>query len=65
LVEACLRNSSLARSVVLDPFLGSGTTLVAAERLGRRCYGLELNPQYIAVAVRRWEDFTGRKAEQI
>jgi DNA modification methylase len=48
---------------VYDPFLGSGTTLIAAERQGRRCYGVELNPAYVDVIVRRWEAFTGRTAE--
>ncbi len=50
--------------MIFDPFLGSGTTLIAAERLGRRCYGLELEPKYCDVAVSRWEKFTGKRAEQ-
>ncbi len=49
--------------ICYDPFLGSGTTMIAAERLGRRCYGMEIEPRYVDVAVRRWEDFTGREAE--
>ncbi len=57
-----LRNSSRTDDVVLDAFLGSGTTLVACERLGRRCYGVEVGPRYVEVAVRRWEAFTGQKA---
>lgn len=48
--------------VVLDPFLGSGTTLIACEKLGRRCYGMEIEPRYVDVAVRRWEEYTGEKA---
>ncbi len=48
--------------VVLDPFLGSGTSLIAAERVGRRCYGLELDPLYVDVAVRRWQRLTGKTA---
>ena len=44
---------------VYDPFLGSGTTLIAAERLGRRCYAMELDPGYVAVAIQRWVDATG------
>lgn len=48
--------------VVLDPFLGSGTTLMAAERVGRRCYGIELDPLYVDVAVRRWQRLTGQSA---
>lgn len=49
-------------ATILDPFLGSGTTLIACERLGRRCYAIEIEPRYVDVAVRRWEEFTGRKA---
>jgi DNA modification methylase len=47
---------------LLDPFLGSGTTLIAAEQLGRKCYGMEISPQYCDVIVKRWEALTGRKA---
>lgn len=50
--------------VVYEPFCGSGTTLIAAEQLGRKCYGLEISPQYCDVIVRRWEQFTGRKASR-
>ena len=42
--------------------MGSGTTLIAAETTGRVCYGIELNPVYVDVAVERWQQFTGRKA---
>jgi DNA modification methylase len=64
LVERALMNNSRPEQVVLDPFLGSGTTLIAAERLGRRCYGMEIDPKYAQVAIERWEAFTGRKAEK-
>ena len=47
---------------ILDPFLGSGTTIIAAERLKRRCYAMEISPAYVDVAVARWEAFTGRTA---
>ncbi len=47
---------------MLDPFLGSGTTLVAAERVGRRCRGLELDPLYVDTAIRRWQALTGDAA---
>ena len=49
---------------VYDPFLGSGTTLIAAEQLGRKCYGMEISPQYCDVTVKRWENLTGKKAEK-
>lgn len=49
---------------VYDPFLGSGTTLIAAEQLGRKCYGMEISPQYCDVIVKRWENLTGKKAEK-
>jgi len=45
-----------------DPFLGSGSTLIACERLGRVCYGMEIVPHYCDVIVKRWEDYTGQKA---
>jgi hypothetical protein len=48
--------------LVLDPFLGSGTTLIAAEQLGRKCYGLEISPAYCDVIVNRWEKLTGEQA---
>lgn len=48
---------------VYDPFLGSGTTLIAAEQLGRKCYGMEISPAYCDVIVNRWETLTGKKAE--
>lgn len=50
--------------VVYDPFLGSGSTLIAAEQLQRTCYGMELSPQYCDVIVERWETLTGKKAER-
>ena len=47
----------------IDPFLGSGTTLIACEKTNRKCYGMELDPHYCDVIVKRWEQFTGKKAE--
>jgi DNA modification methylase len=47
---------------VLDTFCGSGTTLIAAEQLGRRCFGMEISPAYCDVIVQRWENLTGQKA---
>jgi DNA modification methylase len=63
LVAAMIANSSRPGDPVLDPFLGSGSTMIAAERTGRRCYGMEIDPRYADVAVRRWEGATGRHAE--
>lgn len=48
--------------IVLDPFLGSGTTLMAAERVGRVCYGIEIDPLYVDVAIRRWQAYAGEPA---
>lgn len=45
-----------------EPFSGSGPQIIAAEQTGRRCYAMELSPQYVDVAVRRWQQFTGRRA---
>jgi len=50
--------------VCYEPFLGSGTQLIACERLGRRCYAIELEPAYVDVAIRRWEAFTGGRAQK-
>ena len=47
---------------VYDPFLGSGTTLIACEQLDRQCYGMEIDPLYCDVIVKRWENLTGKKA---
>jgi DNA modification methylase len=52
-------------NVVLDVFLGSGSTLIAAEKLNRKCYGMELDEKYCDVIIERWEQFTGLKAEKI
>lgn len=50
---------------VYEPFCGSGTTLIAAEQLGRKCYGMEISPAYCDVIVNRWETLTGKKAERV
>jgi DNA modification methylase len=62
LVERAIRNSSRPASVVLDPFGGSGTTMIAAEKSGRVARLIELDPKYVDVIVRRWQDWTGEQA---
>jgi DNA modification methylase len=59
LVERALRNSSKSRDTVLDPFGGSGTTLIACEKTGRQARLIELEPRYVDTIVRRWQEFTG------
>ena len=48
--------------IVIEPFCGSGTTLIACEQTGRNCYGMELEPKYVDVIIDRWEQLTGEKA---
>jgi DNA modification methylase len=62
LVADALLDSSARGDVVLDAFLGSGSTLIAAERTGRVCHGIELDPLYVDTAVRRWQRYTGDHA---
>jgi DNA modification methylase len=62
LIERAIRNSSKNRDIVLDLFGGSGTTLIAAERIGRSARLMELDPRYVDVIVARWQDYTGNKA---
>ena len=62
LVADAILDCTARGDVVLDPFLGSGTTLVASERIGRVCYGIELEPCYVDTIVRRWQRFTGLDA---
>ena len=64
-IELCakgIENSSSQGATVLDLFLGSGSTLIACEQLGRTCYGMEIDPVYVDVIVKRWEALTGQKA---
>ena len=62
LVARAIVNSSAPADIVLDGFLGSGSTLIASDQTGRVCYGTELDPRYCDVIVKRWENMTGKKA---
>lgn len=62
LVADAILDCSARGEIVLDPFLGSGTTLLAAERTGRICYGVELSPTYVDLAITRWQAMTGQEA---
>jgi DNA modification methylase len=63
MVADAIMDATARRDIVLDGFLGSGTTLIAAERTGRRCFGLELDPLYVDTIVRRWQAFTRNEAQ--
>jgi len=65
MVLEAIINSSQEGEIVLDPFLGSGTTLIAAEKSGRVCYGLELDPKYCQVIIDRWEEYTNLKVKKL
>ena len=65
LVERAIRNSSKSRDVVLDLFGGSGTTLIACEKTGRQARLVELDPKFVDVIVKRWEEYTGKKAVRV
>lgn len=65
LMARLVANSSRKKEIVLDIFGGSGSTLIACEQLGRRCFMMELDPKYVDVIIDRWETFTGKKAERI
>jgi DNA modification methylase len=62
MVADAILDCTSRNDVVLDPFLGSGTTVIAAERIGRICYGMELDPVYVDTVIRRWQRFTGLEA---
>jgi DNA modification methylase len=62
LVADAIKDCSRRNGLVLDPFAGSGTVLLAAERTGRRARALEIDPNYVDVAVRRWQSYTGKFA---
>ena len=64
-VECMQRAIHNHRGDVYDPFVGSGTTVIAGEQEGRIVYAIEIEPAYVDVTVKRWEDFTGRKATRV
>jgi DNA modification methylase len=63
LIADAILDCSKRGQIILDPFLGSGSTLMAAQRVGRRCYGIEIDPLYVDAAIRRWQKFTGDRAK--
>ncbi len=65
LVKEYLVNSSNEGQIIFDPFLGLGSTLMACEQLSRKCYGIEIDPHYCDVIVKRWEMYTGKKAVKL
>ena len=62
MMERVMNSSCPYGEIVVEPFIGSGATLIGAEKTGRKCYGMELDPKYCDVVVKRWEAFTGKKA---
>ena len=65
LCEHVILHSSKSNHLIMDLFLGSGSTLIACEKTGRKCYGMELDEHYCSVIIKRWQDFTGKVAERI
>lgn len=64
-MERPIRNNSKQGDLVYEPFSGSGTTIIACERTGRKCRAIELNPAYVAVAIQRWADATGKEPKKL
>ena len=63
LMARAVSNSTVVGETVLDPFGGSGSTLIACEQTGRKCRMMEIDPRYVDVIITRWENLTGKKAE--
>jgi len=63
LIVNAINNSSKKDMIVYDCFLGSGSTLIACEKTNRKCYGIEIDPHYCDVIIKRWEEYTGREAK--
>ncbi len=57
-----MKSSAFVDGLTVEPFLGSGSTLIAAEKTSRKCYGMEISPAYVDVIIKRWQDFTGKEA---
>ena len=64
LVVRAITNSSKPEQIVIDLFLGSGSTLIACEKTNRICYGMEIDPRYVDVIIQRYEEYTGDKVKQ-
>jgi DNA modification methylase len=62
LAERAIRNSSKRGDIIFDPFLGGGTTLIAGARLGRKCFGMEIEPKYCDCIIRRYIALAGKRA---
>jgi DNA modification methylase len=65
LLSRLLLNSTQQGDKVLDPFGGSGSTLIACEQTKRKCYAVEISPEYCSTIIERWEALTGQKAEKV
>jgi DNA modification methylase len=65
MVSDAILDSTRRDDIVLDSYIGSGTTILAAERAGRRCYGIEIDPIYVDTAIKRWERMTGREVRGV
>jgi DNA modification methylase len=65
LIERAIENSSKPGDLVTDLFLGSGSTLIACERTGRTCFGIEIDEMYASILIARWESFSGQEARRL
>lgn len=65
LFEIPILNHTTARDAIYDPFVGSGSALIAAQKTGRACYAMDLDPQYVQVALSRWEQYSGQRAVRL
>ena len=65
MAEKGVTEFSVSDSTIFDPFCGSGTTIIASEKLNRKCYAIEIEPRYIDVAVKRWQNYTGKKGKNL